>query len=132
MLNNLALVYDAQGKHAEAESVFKRYLVLKERTLGPRHRGVAVGLNNLASMYLAQGRYAEAEPLFRRSLEIKEKVRGPDHPETSLALNNLGLLYLNLESGLSPLLFPDSASGSARFQVRLHCESFEGGPEGYS
>ncbi len=47
-LNNLAVLYKAQGKYAEAEPLYKRALRIDERALGPDHPDVATDLNNLA------------------------------------------------------------------------------------
>ncbi|MFV9692032.1 MAG: tetratricopeptide repeat protein [Desulfobacteria bacterium] len=92
-LNNLALLYDAQGKYSEAEPSHKRSLAIREKVLGPDHPDVATSLNNLAGLYDAQGKYSEAEPLYKRSLAIREKALGPDHPDVATSLNNLALLY---------------------------------------
>jgi CHAT domain-containing protein len=96
-LNNLAELYWAQARYADAEPLFKRALVIRETALGPDHPDVAASLNNLASVYQDQGRYAEADPAFERALAIREKVLGPNHPETAIALNNLASLYRQTE-----------------------------------
>ena len=36
-LNNLARVYQAQGKYREAEGLYKRALAIKEQALGANH-----------------------------------------------------------------------------------------------
>ena len=36
-LNNLAALYQAQGRHAEAEPLYKRALAIREKALGPDH-----------------------------------------------------------------------------------------------
>jgi len=93
-LNNLASLYEAQGKYAEAEPLDKRALAIEEKALGPEDPYVAIiGLNNLAELYHQQGKYAEAEPLHKRSLSILEKALGPEHPIMAKSLNNLGLVY---------------------------------------
>ena len=69
-LNNLAALYNAQGKYAEAEPLYQRSLAIREKVLGAEHPQVATGLNNLALLYDNQGKYAEAEPLNKRSLAI--------------------------------------------------------------
>ena len=69
-LNNLAGLYQAQGKYAEAEPLYQRALAIREKALGPEHPDVANSLNNLAVLYRAQGKYAEAEPLYQRALAI--------------------------------------------------------------
>ncbi len=59
-LQNLALLYAAQGRHAEAEPLYQRSLAIREAALGPEHPDVATGLNNLAELYRDQGNYGEA------------------------------------------------------------------------
>ena len=92
-LNNLAGLYRAQGRYAEAEPLYKRALAISEKALGPEHPDVGTSLNNLAVLYQAQGRYAEAEPLYKRALAIDEKALGPEHPDVATSLNNLAVLY---------------------------------------
>jgi tetratricopeptide (TPR) repeat protein len=92
-LNNLAMLYYAQGQYARAEPLYQRSLGICEKALGPEHPNVATSLNNLAGLYSDQGRYAEAEPLLQRSLSIREKALGPEHPNVALNLNNLAGLY---------------------------------------
>jgi CHAT domain-containing protein/Tfp pilus assembly protein PilF len=94
-LNNLAALYDDQGRYADAEPLYKRSIVIWEKSLGPDHPYVASSLNNLALLYREQGRYTEAEPLYKRSLVIREKSLGPDHPAVANLLNNLAALYRN-------------------------------------
>ena len=40
-LNNLAIVYRAQGKYADAEELYKRDLAISEKALGASHPNVA-------------------------------------------------------------------------------------------
>ena len=93
-LNSLAELYETQGRHVDAEALYKRSLAIFETVLTPDHPGVALGLSNLATVYVAQGRYAMAEPLHKRSLAIREKALGPEHPDVATSLNNLAELYL--------------------------------------
>ncbi len=82
-LNNLAEVYRAQGRYAEAGPLYERSLAIREKNRGPDHPNVATVLNNLAALHEARGRYAVAEPLYKRSLSIKEQALGPDHPRVA-------------------------------------------------
>src|SRR6187551_2388937 len=54
-LNNLALLYQAQGQHGQAEPLYKRSLAIREKVLGADHLDVAESLNNLAELYRNQG-----------------------------------------------------------------------------
>src|SRR5712691_4310083 len=62
-LNNLAELYRAQRKYAQAEPLYRRALAINEKTLGPAHPNVGATLHNLAGLYHAQGKYAQAESL---------------------------------------------------------------------
>jgi CHAT domain-containing protein len=120
-LHNLAILYHAQGRLAEAtpryqralgiwetlakkhldqnhaaetEELYRRLLTVKEKIYGPEHLEVATSLDSLALMYMIQGRYAEAEPLYQRALATRKKVLGSDHLEVAMSLNNLAVVYL--------------------------------------
>ena len=92
-LNNLAELYRRQGKYVEAEPLYKRALVIREKALGPNHPDVAQSLNNLALVYSKV--YTEAEPLLKRALVIREKALGSEHPDVAGSLYNLAELYEN-------------------------------------
>ncbi len=93
LLNQAAFYSKQRGQYAEAEPLYKRSLIIKEKTLEPDHPSIATSLNNLAVLYYVQGRYSEAEPLYKRSLTIREKTFEPDHPNIATSLNNLAALY---------------------------------------
>jgi len=89
-LNNMAEVYRAQGRYADAERLFKKALTMRETTR-PDDADLARLLNNMAELYIVQDRYADAETLLKRALMIWEATR-PDHPDYALALNNMAVL----------------------------------------
>ena len=60
-VSNLAVLYEAQGRYADAEPLFKRALAIQEKALGPDHLDVANSLNNLAKDYWERGRYEDAD-----------------------------------------------------------------------
>lgn len=92
-LNNLARLYQDQGKFAEAEPLYQRTLAIAEKAQGPEHPDVAASLNNLAWLYHDRGKFAEIEPLYGRALAILEKALGPEHADVGQSLNNLAGLY---------------------------------------
>ena len=94
-LNNLAFLYDSQGRYQEAEDLYQQALDMKKRLLGNQHPSLATGLNNLAALYVSQGRYQEAEPLYKEALEMRKRLLGNQHPDVASSLNNLALLYDN-------------------------------------
>ncbi len=44
-LNNLANLYSAQGRYAQAEPLYQRSLAIDEQALGPEHPGVAANFH---------------------------------------------------------------------------------------
>jgi tetratricopeptide (TPR) repeat protein len=92
-LNNLAMLYYAQGKYGQAEPLLQQALAIDEKAYGLEHPDVATSLNNLAMLYKVQGKYEQAEPLLQRAVAIREKVLEPEHPDVATSLNNLAVLY---------------------------------------
>src|SRR5260370_1130741 len=59
-LNNLALLYRAQGKYEQAEPLLKRALAICEQQLGSEHPNTAIARENYISLLRAMGRQDEA------------------------------------------------------------------------
>ena len=72
-LNNLAALYQAQGKYAEAEPLFKRALKIVEKALGPVHPNIDLVLENMAKCCREMGKKDEAEKLEARAIKIRSK-----------------------------------------------------------
>jgi tetratricopeptide (TPR) repeat protein len=87
-LDQLAALYQATGRWAEAEPLLKRAVAIDAKTLDPEHPELAGRLNNLAVLYWATGRPAAAEPLFVRALAILEKRLPPAHPTLAAVRGN--------------------------------------------
>ncbi len=85
-LNQLARLYEDQGKYNEAEPLYLRSLSIREKQLGENHPTVATSLNNLALLYNAQGNYADAQKLSQRALTIWQQKLGDHHPHTQDSL----------------------------------------------
>jgi tetratricopeptide (TPR) repeat protein len=92
-LNNLANLYNSQGRYVEAEPLHLQALELRKQLLGKNHPDVAYSLNNLAELYRSQGRYAEAVSFHLQALELRKQLLGKNHPLVAASLNNLALLY---------------------------------------
>ena len=95
-MDNLALLYQAQGHFEKAEPLFIETLALRKKVRGKQHPDTLVGMYYLALLYKAQGYYEKAEPLFIESLTLSKKLRGkqdPD-PDTLIIMNHLAILYL--------------------------------------
>ncbi len=72
-LNNLALLYQAQGNYAEAEPLFRRSLAIYEKALGPEHPSVATSLENYAALLRKIGQPDEAANMEARAKAIRLK-----------------------------------------------------------
>ena len=72
-LNNLALLYDEQGKYSAAEPLYQRALAIDEKALGPDHDKTAAIAENLAETLRKLGRNSEAEVYEQRAARIRAK-----------------------------------------------------------
>ena len=91
-INNLAGLFLATNRLADAEPLMRRALAIDEQCYGPHDPIVAVRLNNLALLLQDTNRLPEAELLHRRAWAIDEQCYGPEHPKVAIRLNNLGTL----------------------------------------
>ena len=66
-VNNLAFLYQAQGRYGEAEPLLRRALEARERVLGPEHPHTLTSVNNLAVLYFTQRDWTRAAQFWRRS-----------------------------------------------------------------
>jgi hypothetical protein len=55
MVNNLGLLYDDQGRLAEAEAIYNQALQGSEEAFEPKHTLTLSTVNNLGSLYTSQG-----------------------------------------------------------------------------
>ena len=69
--NNMAIVFDTQGKRDTAAEYNEKCLDIRLRVLGPGSLQVAGTLNGLGNVYCKQGRFREALDLLERSVAIK-------------------------------------------------------------
>jgi tetratricopeptide (TPR) repeat protein len=72
-LNNLAALYEAQGKYVEAEPLYERSLAILEKALGPNHPLLAQILENCAALLRDTGRSDEAVKMEARAKAIRAK-----------------------------------------------------------
>ncbi len=72
-LNNLAGLYDNQGRYAEAEPLYQRSLAIREKALGPEHPDVAQSLENYAALLRNTELNDEAEKLEARAKAIRAR-----------------------------------------------------------
>ena len=83
-LRDLAQVYRAQSKYADAEPLMERHLALKERFLGKFHPDLAKDLDQLGRVCFAQMKFVSAGSPFpprtdHHGEEVRPRVPG-SHP----------------------------------------------------
>jgi tetratricopeptide (TPR) repeat protein len=93
-LKYLAVVYERDGKYAEAQSLLERALCIREKSLGAMDRAVGDELVHLARLNIAQKNFRQAENLYQRALQIRENSFPADErAPVADVLYELGLLY---------------------------------------
>ena len=90
---NWASCIRGKGKYREAEGLYKRALVIREKALGASHPDVAQPSITWVCVIRAQGKYSEAEGLYKRALAIREKRSVRTIPTWRQTLNNLANVY---------------------------------------
>jgi tetratricopeptide (TPR) repeat protein len=91
-IEGLAQVQFLKGNHAEAESLYKRALALRESAQGNDHQDIATVLNNLGAVYFKRGFYKDAMSHFERSLALRRKCFPAEHLEVGKSLYHLALV----------------------------------------
>ena len=91
--NNLALIYFAAARYAEAEPFHARALDMWMKLGGPQSADAAVGASNYGLTLIQLERFAEARRLLELAISIQQQISGPQSPQTALAINNLAVMY---------------------------------------
>lgn len=92
-LNNLAAVYEREGRYTEAEQYLQQALMIDQKNHGGNHPTVSRDLHNLALLYDREGKDAESERLHKMAISLDQQIFGPEHPNLALGLENYaGLL----------------------------------------
>ncbi|HVB59096.1 MAG TPA: tetratricopeptide repeat protein [Candidatus Acidoferrales bacterium] len=92
-LVKLAASYEQLGRYGEAETAYKRALLLQEKTFGSDALPLVSTLNAMAYFYYDRDHDEIAEPLAKRSLAICQSRRGPRDPCSAWATSMLSLVY---------------------------------------
>jgi tetratricopeptide (TPR) repeat protein len=86
-LITLAELYFLWQRYEDAEPLFRRALVIREKAQG--QETIIHILMRLARIYNEENKPELVEPLYRRVLEIKEQTLGKDHPSIAESLHLL-------------------------------------------
>lgn len=95
-LNDLAVVYNEEGRNKEAEPYYLKALKIREKKLGPYDLAVADTLNNLGNLYKDVRNFPEAEKTYKRAFDIykKDDIKGSTDEYLAMTCNNMGRLYI--------------------------------------
>jgi hypothetical protein len=72
--NNQADALDAQGKYAEAETMYLEVLAVQRRVLGPEHPSTLRTSSNLGNTLMHRGKSAQAETIFLELIAVHVSV----------------------------------------------------------
>lgn len=103
VLNNLAQLYVAMGRHEDALAMQTEVLEAQRRILGPDHPDTLGSVANLAGIASAGGELDRAELLLREAEGGASARLGPDHPVTLLMRHKLALLLHDTGRGSEAL-----------------------------
>jgi tetratricopeptide (TPR) repeat protein len=72
-LDNLASLYYAMKRYADAEPLYRRSLAIWIQLLGPDHFLVATSFDNLAVILALEEKYEESATLYEKALAIRDR-----------------------------------------------------------
>lgn len=96
-LNNLAALYDTQGKYEKAESLYRRAIDIIDRGSVKNNELLASSFSNIGLLMHKRGKYEEAESYYQRAINIFENIHGPDHISIANLLDLIASLYVSQE-----------------------------------
>jgi tetratricopeptide (TPR) repeat protein len=91
---NLAGLYVAQGRHDEAEAIYREGLDYQQHRLGSFQDASSSYARQLGRLYEQQGRYDEAETLYLEMVEAGKGAPGEYNKSTRVFMNRLAQLYM--------------------------------------
>ena len=94
-MEDLARIYQAQGRLNEAEQLKVQVLDMRKKLLGAEHPDTLTSMGNLASTYYNQGKFNEAERLEVQVMYMRKTLLGAEHPDTLTSMGNLAGTYYN-------------------------------------
>jgi len=105
-LNNLGLVYEYEGNHAEGIPLLEEALAGRVRVLGPRDAQVLVTTSNLALAYDEAGKPEQSLDMLLESLRIAESLDDTSAMTLLGLSNNIGATYqgMNRDAEAAPYL----------------------------
>jgi len=94
LFTGLGNIYNHLGYFEQAQSLYKKVMIINENIFGKEHLYTAKSYSNLAENYKLVKEYNNSEFYHQESLKINEKMLGENHLNTAINYHNLGGLYL--------------------------------------
>lgn len=95
-INQLGLILNVTGKHAQAEEQMRMALTFREKLLPEQSELIAATYNDLGLVY-AQVDNDKALDYYEKALSLYEKLHGTEHPKIAIANSNIGMVYRSLQ-----------------------------------
>lgn len=93
LLSNVAGFYHTQGLFDQAESFYKKALLLFKDDAARQRNEYAIVVSNLSLLHYDRKKYDKALPLCQEALALRKKILGVNHADYILSLHNLAALY---------------------------------------
>lgn len=91
-MHNWASLNHRLGKHADAEKLYTKSLILREKYLGHRNIEVASSLTSLAAVKVSLNEHEVARRLYSRALTMLKDIIGEEHQAVAYTATRLGVL----------------------------------------
>ena len=98
LINDLALSMLDRGRYADATTMLRRALELRENDpkFGPKHEATLLVVKNLTHLLCEQGQLDAALNLALRAVEGSKETHGATHEKTFHAIAHLAKVYIDL------------------------------------
>lgn len=90
---NIAAIYHAQGKCAEALRIYLLIRDIYEKDLGEKHPNTTAIYRNIGNVYRDQNKYDESLKWYEKTAKIREEIYGEDHILTGYVYNDIGIVH---------------------------------------
>ncbi|MDR3268162.1 MAG: CHAT domain-containing protein [Tannerella sp.] len=92
-LHGLGWVYFKKGRYAEADSLLREALRLRQERSGTESIEYAESLHSLATLLHGMQQYENVEEMLQKAIALRKKKLGAAHPDYAESLNSLGMFY---------------------------------------
>ena len=95
MMDVMGNVYVSLGLFPKGESLLRRAVDIRRRTLGVEDADTLKSMYDLAAVLNEESRYSEADKLSRETMDTRRRALGANHHDTLNSMAQLGLIVQN-------------------------------------